>query len=94
LADLTSSIDAPRQQRANDAQLVDRYTTDIDRIRRFSAGDDFLSQLRLRGIKPNPWIAAGAGVANGAASAYGGGSSATDPYSGWLNNDSTYAGPY
>lgn len=88
LANLTASIDAPRQQRANDARLVDRYDTDINQIRRFSMGDDFLSNMRLRGIKPNPWISAVGTIAGGAGGSMMSGGSGGGDYSGWDMNSS------
>lgn len=97
IASLLSSIDAPTQQRQNDALLAGRYQTDIGQLRRFSDGDDFLHQMRLRGIQRNPWIDAGASALGGAANAYGSGQSATvgeNAYLGWLANDPRFAGPY
>ena len=72
-ADLVSRIDAPMQQRQNDDLARGRYATDIDMIRRFASGDDYLDQMRLRNIRRNPWIDAGASVASGYAGSYGGG---------------------
>jgi hypothetical protein len=77
LADLVSSIDAPRQQRQNDVRDFDDYRNAIGMIRRDSAGDDFLAQMRLRGIKRNPWIDAAAQVGQGYANNYGGGGFST-----------------
>jgi hypothetical protein len=68
IAGLLASIDAPAQQRQNEAITQGRFGQEIDRIKRFSAGDDFLAQMRLRGIKRNPWI----DLAGGALSAAGG----------------------
>lgn len=81
IAGLISSIDAPSQQRQNDKYDIGRYATDIDQIKRFSAGDDFLAQMQLRNIRRNPWIDAAASVAGGAASAYSGGGASSD--GGW-----------
>jgi ATPase subunit of ABC transporter with duplicated ATPase domains len=72
LADLVSSIDAPTQQRQNDVRDLDDFKTNIGMIRRDSAGDDFLSQMRLRGIKRNPWLDAASQVGTSYASNYGG----------------------
>lgn len=76
IANLMANIDAPTQQRQNDALNRGRYATDIDNIRRFASGDDFLAQMRLRGIRRDPWIDAGASIANGYAGSYGGGAGA------------------
>jgi len=75
-ADLMSSIDAPTIQRAQEAANDVRFNTALGAIKRASAGDDFLAQMRLRNIKLNPWISAGTsiagGYARGAAGASGG----------------------
>lgn len=65
IADLVSSIDAPFQQRQNDSYLTDRYKTNIGLIRRNNEGDNYLAQLRLRSIRPNPWISAGSSLLGG-----------------------------
>ena len=85
LADLTASIDAPRLQRQNDVRDVDNYNADIGLIRRRSQGDDFLSQMVLRGIKKNPWIDAAAQTAQGFAGKYGGGGSGASSAGGGSN---------
>ncbi|MGO1069320.1 hypothetical protein [Lysobacter sp. CA199] len=72
VADLMSRIDAPRQQRVNEAVDSVRFGNEIDQIKRVGAGEDFLAQLRLRGVKRDPWIDLAAGVAQGAGSAYAG----------------------
>jgi hypothetical protein len=78
-ADLMSSIDAPTIQRAQEAANSVRFNSDLGGIKRASAGDDFLAQMRLRNIKLNPWITAGSSIAGGyARGAAGGGSSGTD----------------
>jgi hypothetical protein len=68
IAGLLAAIDAPGQQRQNEAFAQGRFGQDIDRIKRASAGDDFLAQMRLRGITRNPWIDAASQFAAGAAS--------------------------
>jgi len=73
IAGLLSSMDAPIQQRQNDALVRGRYATDIDQIRRFSDGDDYLARLRLRGIRPNPWVSAIGAMAGAYGSNYSGG---------------------
>lgn len=71
VADLLSRIDAPALQRQNEAAQNIRYGDDIGAIQRRSAGDDFLHQMRLRGIRRNPWIDLGAGALQGMAGSYG-----------------------
>jgi len=74
LADLTASIDAPVQQRQREQiETIDPYRTDIGLIARRNAGDNFLSNMRLRNIRPNPWLSLTSGLAGSAASAYGAG---------------------
>jgi hypothetical protein len=73
LADLVSSIDAPFQQRQNDRKILDDYDQNIGLIERRNSGDDFLTQLKLRRIRPNPWVSAVGDFASGAAKGYGGG---------------------
>lgn len=66
-ARLLSSIDAPGLQRQAEAANLSRYGTGLNEIKRQSAADQMLAQMRLGAIRPNPWITA---VANGAR-AYG-----------------------
>ena len=99
-ANMVSSIDAPTQQRQNDQFVMDRYKNDIDNISRFSRGDDFLADMKLRAIRRNPWIDAGASLANSYAGSSAGNvggslnSSMGDPYSGWTSSGSSYVGPH
>src|SRR5690606_13823221 len=81
VASLMARIDAPTLQRQREGRSFGRLATDLGQIARFSAGDDFLTQLRLRGIRENPWVMAGASVASGvgsgmASSGYGTGTDA------------------
>lgn len=79
-AGLLSAIDAPYLQRQEEAANLSRFGSVSNEIKRQSAADQFLSQMRLQAIRPNPWLTA---VANGAraygmaraASAGGGGGS-------------------
>lgn len=66
-AGLLSAIDAPSLQRQAEAANLSRYGSDLNEIKRRSAADQFLSQMRLQAIRPNPWLTA---VADGAR-AYG-----------------------
>lgn len=77
VADLMSRIDAPTQQRQNELAENIRFGDDIGGIVRRSTGDDFLHQMRLRGIQRNPWIDLGAGLLQGAGNAYAAGAGAT-----------------
>lgn len=55
-AGLLSSIDAPGLQRQAEAENLQKYATDLNQTRAQSASDQFLTNMRLNGIKPNPWI--------------------------------------
>lgn len=68
VAALMARIDAPTLQRQREGRAMGRLATDLGQIARLSAGDDFLAQLRLRGIRENPWVMAGASIAQGAGS--------------------------
>lgn len=68
VADLMARIAAPGMQRQREGQQFGRLGSDIGQIGRASAGDDFLTQLRVRGIRQNPWVNAGASALGGAAS--------------------------
>jgi hypothetical protein len=69
-ADWLSSIAAPTLQRQRDVrENIDPYKTDIGLISRANAGDNFLSNMRLRNIQPNPWLSLVSGVAGGASTA-------------------------
>lgn len=69
IADLMSRINAPSLQRQQESQGFGRLATDIGQIGRASAGEDFLTQLRVRSIRNNPWVDALASTG----SAYAGG---------------------
>lgn len=78
-AGLLSAIDAPSLQRQGEAANLSRFGSALNEVKRQSAADQFLSQMRLQGIRPNPWLTA---VADGAraysmARAGGGGGATT-----------------
>lgn len=72
-AGLMSRMDAPMMQRQGEAFGYGNLATDIGLIGRRSAGDAFINDLRLRGIRRNPWIDFGSQVAMNSAGAMGGG---------------------
>lgn len=89
-AGLLSAIDAPGLQRQAEAANLSRFGSGMNEIKRQSAADQFLSQMRLQAIRPNPWLTA---VADGAraygmarAGSGGGGSNA------WTQGNTTSAG--
>lgn len=76
VADTLARINAPGLQRQAEGQGFNRLSSDLSTIGRNSGADAFLNDLRLRGVKRNPWIDAGASVAGGvsggmASSGYG-----------------------
>ncbi len=66
-ANLMARIDAPAQQRRQEADASDRLRSDLSLIGRKAAGDDYLAQLRLRNVRANPWAGAAAQLMGGAA---------------------------
>lgn len=88
-ASLMSRIDAPMRQRQAEAQQNAQLNTALGLIGNKSAGQDFLSNLRLQGIRRNPGLDAFAQVASayaGAAGGGGGGGSNTSGLSTQANN--------
>lgn len=65
VADLMARTNAPLLQRERELQGFDRLRSDVGMIGRAAAGDDFLNQLRVRGVRPNPWVDAAAQIAQG-----------------------------
>jgi hypothetical protein len=60
VASTLARINAPGLQRQAEGQGFARLSSDLGGLQRSSTGDAFLNQLRLRGIKPDPWLS-GAG---------------------------------
>ncbi len=77
-ADLMSRIDAPVRQRQGEQQQNAQLSTALSLIGNRSAGQDFLSNLRLQGIRRNPGLDAFVQVANAYAGAAGGGGGGAD----------------
>lgn len=75
-AGLMSRMDAPAQQRQREMLDQGQYATQIGLIGRENAGDQYLTQLKLQGVKRDPWIDAAASAARAYAGAYGGGGGA------------------
>jgi len=73
IAGLMSRMDAPAMQRQKEAITQNRYSTAIDSILRANAGDQFINDMKLRGIHRNAGIDAGASFANGVAGGLAGG---------------------
>ena len=64
-ASLMSRIDAPIDQRIGEANSFGNLGINLDTVAREAQGRHFLDQLRVQGIKRNPWIDAGAQVLSG-----------------------------
>ena len=63
LAELMGAIDAPARQRTREMQGFGDVMSDIDLIKGRSQADDFLTQLKMKNRRANPWIDAASQVA-------------------------------
>lgn len=72
-AGLMARIDAPTMQRQGEAFSQSRLGSDLDLEGRASRGQAYIDELRLRGIRRNPWIDAAAQMGSAAAGGYSGG---------------------
>lgn len=72
-ASLMSRIDAPIDQRTGEAVSYGNLGIDLNTIKRAADGQHFLDQLRVQGVKRNPWIDAGAQFASAVGGNIGGG---------------------
>lgn len=77
IAGLMAGMDAPVLQRQNEAVNRARTAVDLEGIGRNASGDAFLNQLRLQGIRRNPYLDAFSSFAGGAAGSVGSGAGAT-----------------
>jgi hypothetical protein len=79
-ANLLSNIDAPELQRQNENANLTAFGSNIGLIKSNSDADNFLAQMRLRGITANPYLTAlgglGTGMGSALAGSYTGGSGA------------------
>lgn len=69
-ADIMSRIDAPLLQRQEEGIAFGRLGGDIARVGALSDSDRYLGDIRMRGIRRNPWIDAAAAAAQGYASGW------------------------
>lgn len=72
-AELFSTLDAALLQRQNEAELRRDTGSDLDVLAGDVAADDYLTRLRLRGIRPNPYLSAIGSAASAFGGAYSGG---------------------
>lgn len=80
-ADKYAKLDAPGDQRRLEAYERLNLGEDLGVSRRYSAGEDYLTRMRVGSIQRNPWIDGGAAIANGIA---GGMSAGSSPYGGTI----------
>lgn len=73
-ANLMARIDAPNQVRQRESIENAQLGSDLGRVARRSAGQDYIGQMRLQGIRRNPWLDAFSQLASGASSAIAGSS--------------------
>lgn len=73
IAGLMAAMDAPQLQRQNEALSRANTAVDLDGIGRNAEGDAFLNQMRMQGIRRNPYLDAFSSFAGGAAGSVGGG---------------------
>ncbi|MBE2259508.1 MAG: hypothetical protein IAE88_11655 [Rhodobacteraceae bacterium] len=71
MASLMARMDAPTRQRVQEGQQEDRLRSTLGLIGRQSDSDRYLAELRLRGVKPNPWMSAASSLLGAAGSAVG-----------------------
>lgn len=79
-AGVTAAIEAPAYQRMNEGVALDNTAVDLSQLKSRSAGQDYLTRLRVAMQKPNQWLqaggqllsGAGAGLAAGGGTTWGG----------------------
>lgn len=72
-ADLLARMDAPVLQRQREGNAFADTGMDLSVLQGNVAGDQFLTDMRMKGIRRNPYIDIMAGLMSGAAAGYGGG---------------------
>jgi hypothetical protein len=72
LGGLMAKMDAPTLQRQEESYSYGNLGMDLDRQRSSIQGEDFLTRLRVGGIRRNPYIDAASAAMGGVASAGGG----------------------
>jgi hypothetical protein len=81
ISGLMARMDAPDLQRQAEANAYGNLGMDLDVIGANVRNNQFLTGLRVNGIRRNPWIDIAAATASGAASGYGsGGGGKRGPY--------------
>lgn len=73
LADTTAAIEAPIYQRQNEGVAVNNAGVDLSMLKGRSAGQDYLTRLRMAMQRPNGGLMAGGQLLSGAGGAFAGG---------------------
>lgn len=93
-AGLASIIDAAGDQRRREGRRITDAGTDLALLGREQAGDDRVSQMRLKSIRPNPWLSALSTAAQAYSMASAGMGAAGAGSSGWAPKiGAEYVGP-
>lgn len=71
VAGLLSRIDAGTMQRQNEGNMLGDFQFDVSPLESNVRSDQFLNNMRLQGVRRNPYIDLAAGAAQGYASNYG-----------------------
>ena len=53
---LQADMQAPALQRQNEAANLSQFSSDLTGTRMQSAGEEYINNLRLKAIQPNPWM--------------------------------------
>lgn len=93
-AGLMARIDAPQLQRQGEAFGYGRLATDLDMAARESRGEQFINQLRLRGIRRRPEIDLLSGALTAAGGAMGGGGMGAMPGAAGPQGGANFYGVY
>lgn len=98
-AGMVAAMDAPALSRQNEALSRAQTAVDLEQIGRFAGGDAFINNMRLQGIRRNPWLDAFSAFAGGASSGmasggWGGSSPGASSGSGFGIGRASGTGPY
>jgi hypothetical protein len=72
-ANNVAAIEAPTQMRRDNVRNIDQFGQDVNTLNRNQRGQDFLSNMKLNAIRPNPWVNILASGAKAYAGSMGGG---------------------
>lgn len=66
-----ASLAAPKLERQNEGYAMQHYQEGLNQLARRLRGENWLTHMRYKDIRPNPWVAALGSMAMGVANAYG-----------------------